>query len=161
MSAAFCSKLSVVVIGRNEGARLRRCLESVHAMRRDWNMELIYVDSGSSDGSVALAERLGTKTIVLTPLRPSAALGRNAGWRAATGEILFSFSTATRWWTEDFAARRCESSRMQPLSACGDIAEKCFPVSQSTIACWTLIGFMRRDRQPSAEAMRCFAGVPW
>lgn len=90
MSARFCTKLSVVVIGRNEGARLQRCLESVRAMRRDWEVELIYVDSGSSDGSVALAESLGAKTIALTPLRPTAALGRNAGWRAATGEaVLF------------------------------------------------------------------------
>jgi len=88
MSAANCSKLSVVVIGRNEGARLQRCLESVRAMSIDSEMELIYVDSGSSDGSVALAERLGAKTIALTPLRPTAALGRNAGWRAATGEMV-------------------------------------------------------------------------
>jgi len=97
MSAAakkFCTKLSVVVIGRNEGARLQRCLESVQAMRRgswgieQFEMELIYVDSGSSDGSVALAERLGAKTIALTPLRPTAALGRNAGWQAATGEMV-------------------------------------------------------------------------
>jgi len=90
----FCSKLSVVVIGRNEGARLERCLESVHAMRRgtwgveQFDVELIYVDSGSSDGSVALAERLGAKTLALTPVRPTAALGRNAGWRAAMGEMV-------------------------------------------------------------------------
>jgi cellulose synthase/poly-beta-1,6-N-acetylglucosamine synthase-like glycosyltransferase len=87
-SKNFCSKLSVVVIGRNEGARLERCLESVHSMRRDWEVEVIYVDSGSSDDSVALAERLGAKTIALTPQRPTAALGRNAGWRAATGEMI-------------------------------------------------------------------------
>jgi len=94
MSAAICSKLSVVVIGRNEGARLERCLESVLAMRRgtwgveQFDMELIYVDSGSNDDSVAVANRLGAKTIALTPLRPTAALGRNAGWRTATGEMV-------------------------------------------------------------------------
>jgi len=81
-------KLSVVIIGRNEGARLERCLESVRAMRFDGELEVIYVDSGSNDDSVALAKRLGAKTIALTPLRPTAALGRNAGWRAATCEIV-------------------------------------------------------------------------
>ena len=81
-------KLSVVVIGRNEGARLERCLNSVSAMQYDGEREVIYADSGSSDGSVALAERLGAKTIALTPLRPTAALGRNAGWRAAMGEMI-------------------------------------------------------------------------
>jgi len=90
MSAAeMFSTLSVVVIGRNEGERLRLCLASVHAMRRgSWSVELIYVDSGSSDGSVALAESMGAKVIALRPARPTAALGRNAGWRAVSGEIV-------------------------------------------------------------------------
>ena len=80
---------SVVVIGRNEGVRLRRCLESVSAMARpNFTTEVIYADSGSVDGSVALAEQMGAKTIALHPERPSAALGRNAGWRAATGSII-------------------------------------------------------------------------
>lgn len=83
------SKLSVVVIGRNESSRLQRCLESVLAMRRgSWELELIYVDSGSIDRSTAIAEDLGAKVIALKPERPTAALGRNAGWRIATGDIV-------------------------------------------------------------------------
>jgi glycosyltransferase involved in cell wall biosynthesis len=81
--------LSIVVIGRNEGERLRRCLESIRAMQSDAiPSEVIYVDSGSVDGSVALAEMCGARTISLQPKRPSAALGRNAGWRAARGEMV-------------------------------------------------------------------------
>ena len=81
--------LSVVVIGRNEGERLRLCLDSVFAMERSgFALEVIYVDSGSLDGSVAVAAGLGAQTISLKPDRPSAALGRNAGWRAATGSIV-------------------------------------------------------------------------
>ena len=52
--------ISVVVIGRNEGQRLVRCLKSVRAA--DYppdRIELIYVDSNSSDGSAAAAEELG------------------------------------------------------------------------------------------------------
>jgi hypothetical protein len=87
--SSVCSTLSVVVIGRNEGQRLRHCLASVNAMERGpWALETIYVDSGSTDGSVALAQGLGAKTIALTPEHPTAALGRNAGWRAAVGEII-------------------------------------------------------------------------
>jgi cellulose synthase/poly-beta-1,6-N-acetylglucosamine synthase-like glycosyltransferase len=108
MSAKPCTKLSVVVIGRNEGARLRRCLKSVRAMQSDWETELIYVDSGSSDGSVALAESLGAKTIALTPLRPTAALGRNAGWRAATGDIVFFLDGDTVVDKDFAAAAMCE-----------------------------------------------------
>ena len=86
-----CRLLSVVVIGRNEGERLRSCLESVQAMRRGaWDVEVLYVDSGSTDNSVALAHSLRARVIALHPVRPTAALGRNAGWRAAIGDtVLF------------------------------------------------------------------------
>ncbi len=81
--------LSVVIIGRNEGERLRRCIESVRGMRREgFELELLYVDSGSSDGSVAAAEELGARTISLQSAHPTAARGRNAGWRAARGSIV-------------------------------------------------------------------------
>lgn len=81
--------VSVVVIGRNEGQRLVDCLRSVHAA--DWadlRHELIYVDSGSTDGSPAQAAALGAHVIRVQPLRPSAALGRNAGWRAARAPVV-------------------------------------------------------------------------
>ena len=67
-----------VIIGRNEGARLERCLVSVltHSNR------VVYADSASSDGSVALAQRLGAKTVALNDDgRLSAARGRNAGYK--------------------------------------------------------------------------------
>lgn len=81
--------VSVVVIGRNEGKRLERCLQSIAAMVRDgFTTEVIYADSGSVDDSIALAEASGAKVIALHPERPTAALGRNAGWRAAQGEII-------------------------------------------------------------------------
>ncbi len=83
--------LSVVVIGRNEGERLTRCLQSVLAMRDPGGaVETIYVDSNSSDDSVERAKAAGTKVVAVNPERPSAALGRNAGWREAGGEyVLF------------------------------------------------------------------------
>jgi glycosyltransferase involved in cell wall biosynthesis len=83
--------VSVVVIGRNEGARLLRCLNSVHCcVSEGFDLELIYVDSASTDGSTDIAAKCGAKVIEVRPERPSAALGRNAGWRIATGEyVLF------------------------------------------------------------------------
>jgi glycosyltransferase involved in cell wall biosynthesis len=84
--------ISVVVIGRNEGQRLARCFESVLRMPGFYlkGTELIYVDSASKDGSPDLAARYGAHVIVLDTQRTTAAMGRNAGWRAAKGEyILF------------------------------------------------------------------------
>jgi GT2 family glycosyltransferase len=81
--------VSVVVIGRNEGERLIRCLNSVHAMEQAGEAEIVYVDSGSADDSIASARRMGAKVIELQG-RCSAARARNAGWRAAAGSwILF------------------------------------------------------------------------
>ena len=45
----------VVVIGRNEGERLVRCLQSLSQSRAP----LVYVDSSSTDGSCEQAQRLG------------------------------------------------------------------------------------------------------
>ncbi|HZP44651.1 MAG TPA: glycosyltransferase [Candidatus Binataceae bacterium] len=82
-------QLSVVVIGRNEGARLARCFTSVGAIHLpDAAIELIYVDSASTDNSVELAQGHGAKVIIVDPERPCAAIGRNAGWRAARGPIV-------------------------------------------------------------------------
>lgn len=81
--------LSVVVIGRNEGERLRRCLASVIAMDRGpWEVEVIYVDSGSADESVSIAESMGARVVALVPERPTAALARNAGWAASRGDVI-------------------------------------------------------------------------
>lgn len=69
--------IGVVVIGRNEGERLRRCLESV---RLDAHCT-VYVDSGSSDASVALARDLGVQVLELDMRQPfTAARARNAGF---------------------------------------------------------------------------------
>jgi cellulose synthase/poly-beta-1,6-N-acetylglucosamine synthase-like glycosyltransferase len=81
--------VSAVVIGRNEGDRLSRCLESVVAMAPVGGpVELIYVDTASTDDSVERASNLGAKVIQVNPVRPCAAIGRNAGWRVARSAII-------------------------------------------------------------------------
>lgn len=81
--------VSVVVIGRNEGERLVRCLESIQSVDYPAKcLELIYVDSGSTDESCNKAESLGAKVISIQPQRPCAAAGRNAGFRAATFDLI-------------------------------------------------------------------------
>jgi cellulose synthase/poly-beta-1,6-N-acetylglucosamine synthase-like glycosyltransferase len=82
--------LSVVVIGRNEGARLQRCLESIEQMRPlQGSVEVIYVDSGSTDGSPELAKQFKVKVKKLNSTNPCAAAGRNTGWRTAKAPIVF------------------------------------------------------------------------
>ena len=82
-------RLSVVVIGRNEGERLTRCLASIgRALGSPIDSELIYVDSDSTDDSRSRAAESGATVLRVRPQRPCAAVGRNAGWRAARGEFV-------------------------------------------------------------------------
>src|SRR5262245_2184609 len=72
--------LALVVIGRNEGERLRRCLTSV----RGRAALTVYVDSGSTDGSPAWAREQGAEVVNLDLRQPfTAARARNAGFRRA------------------------------------------------------------------------------
>jgi acetyltransferase-like isoleucine patch superfamily enzyme/GT2 family glycosyltransferase len=81
--------VSVVVIGRNEGERLTRCLASVQAARWDGvPHELIYVDSRSSDDSATRAAAMGAQVRVLDDASPCAAKARNVGWQLARGEFI-------------------------------------------------------------------------
>lgn len=65
-----------MVIGRNEGERLIRCLESVRGQGK-----VVYVDSGSTDGSVTQARELGAEVVELDMSKPfTAARARNAGF---------------------------------------------------------------------------------
>jgi GT2 family glycosyltransferase len=78
-AASDRARVGLVAIGRNEGARLAACLR---AARRDLD-RVVYVDSGSTDGSVAAARELGAEVVELDLSRPfTAARARNAGLAA-------------------------------------------------------------------------------
>ncbi len=89
MDSKNTPSLSVVIIGRNEGQRLIDCINSVRAMDDlPENLEIIYVDSDSTDGSPERALALDVQVILVHPDRPAAAIGRNAGWRAAQAPLV-------------------------------------------------------------------------
>jgi GT2 family glycosyltransferase len=72
-------RMGIVVIGRNEGERLRVCLAALpfHACH------VVYVDSGSTDGSLQLAMAAGACGVALDMSLPfTAARARNEGLRA-------------------------------------------------------------------------------
>lgn len=70
--------VGVVVIGRNEGQRLVRCLQSLSGK----GFAVVYVDSGSTDDSMKEATALGVNAIALDMKIPfTAARARNAGFQ--------------------------------------------------------------------------------
>lgn len=82
------SPVDVVLIGRNEGARLIRALEAVAQSAR----QVVYVDSGSTDDSVAAARARGAAVVELDMSIPfTAARARNAGFAALTDPVHVQF----------------------------------------------------------------------
>jgi GT2 family glycosyltransferase len=70
------SDIAFIAIGRNEGERLKHCLQSLRSV----SDLVIYVDSGSTDGSTEFARSLGVEVVDLDTSRGfTMARGRNAG----------------------------------------------------------------------------------
>ena len=84
------ARISVVVPVYNVEAYLRECLESV-ATQSFKDLEVIMVDDGSTDGSVAICEEFAARDERFKLVRqPNGGLGnaRNNGAKVATGEFL-------------------------------------------------------------------------
>ena len=83
--------ISFIIIGKNEGWRLQKCLQSISCMVEQdaiANYEIIYVDSQSTDNSIGLAKPYGAKVFLITG-ECNAAIARNIGAKEAMGDILF------------------------------------------------------------------------
>jgi GT2 family glycosyltransferase len=73
----YLQQVGLVAIGRNEGQRLHQCLHSVVGKVA----HVVYVDSGSTDGSVEMARSLSVDIVELDLSIPfTAARARNAGF---------------------------------------------------------------------------------
>jgi glycosyltransferase involved in cell wall biosynthesis len=85
--------LSVIIITRDAGATLRRCLESVQ-----WADEIVVLDSGSSDNTVSIAREF-TGKVEVTPDWPGFGLQKNRALDRATGDWVLSLD-ADEWLTQ-------------------------------------------------------------
>lgn len=83
--------LSVVVIGKNESLGLERLVRSIEKFKEYLSVEFLYVDSASTDDSVAVANIFFDKVIVLAADHNlSASAGRFVGTRHSKGKwVLF------------------------------------------------------------------------
>ncbi|MGY6410169.1 MAG: glycosyltransferase family 2 protein [Alkalilacustris sp.] len=118
-------RIAAVVIGRNEGARLCACLSSIP----DSVAPVVYVDSGSTDGSPEAAAAAGAQVVLLDSSAPfTAARGRNAGFAAAGAAEFVQFidgdCTLADGWLEAAAAHLARNPRVAIV--CGRRRER-FP----------------------------------
>lgn len=76
----MAERVVAVAIGRNEGERLIRCLAALSRQ----GLPVVYVDSGSTDSSIAEAEKIGAEVLEIDLSVPfTAARARNAGYARA------------------------------------------------------------------------------
>ncbi len=135
------SALGAVVIGRNEGARLDRCLRSLIG-----SAHVVYVDSGSTDGSQALADRLKVELVELDMSKPfTAARARNAGFAR-----LIELHEQTRYVM--FVDGDCE------------VVEGWLPKAQARLEGadrTAVVCGRRRERRPEASVYNALCDLEW
>jgi len=139
------SNIGIVVIGRNEGDRLIRCLKSIIQQLTN-NLAIVYVDSGSTDESVASAQALRVHTIELDLSIPfTMARGRNVGFNYLVNnfpaiqyvQFIDGDCELVEGWIESALAR---------LESDSDIAVVCG---------------RRRERFPDASLYNRLADIEW
>jgi rhamnosyltransferase len=94
---------SVIVRAKNEIESIERCLRLVREQTQP--VELIVVDSGSTDGTVAVARRMADRVVQIAPQDFSFGGALNAGARAATNEVHVALSAHCFPPREDWIAR--------------------------------------------------------
>lgn len=84
--------LSIVIPVKNGGADLERCLSAIGRQEIGEEVEVIVVDSGSSDGSVAVARSHGATIMEIPPESFTHGGSRNRGAAQAAGDLLVFIS---------------------------------------------------------------------
>ena len=84
--------ISFIVIGRNEGWKLLKCLESIFLTIKYNNLknfEVIYIDSNSTDNSLEKVKEFSNTKIFKITSNYNAAIARNIGANESLGDFLF------------------------------------------------------------------------
>jgi rhamnosyltransferase len=114
--------VSVAIPVRNGGARLEAVLRAVAAQRCDTDVEVVVLDSGSSDGSPERAAAQGARVERIEPQRFSHGFARNELMRRTEGELVAFLTQDAVPDGPDWLARLLEA-----MAAAPDVAIACGP----------------------------------
>lgn len=84
--------ISFIIIGRNEGWKISKCIESVYKTIKFnliYNYEIIYVDSNSTDDSISRIKKFSEVKIIMLVTDFNSAIARNVGAKESRGNILY------------------------------------------------------------------------
>ncbi len=159
---------SVIVPAFNEEKRIRACLASITSQRTVHSYELIVSDSGSTDGTVAIAREHTDKVVVCK--ERGTARARNEGARLAGGDILVFIDSDTTVSPEyiDTVARAFRDpgllaascafkfTRRSPKYLCAEYVTNSYYVLRSAFRAATLPGFNVCIRREAFEKLGGF-----
>jgi GT2 family glycosyltransferase len=135
-------RVSFVIPVRDDAPRLERCLESIGRLHGEGiSKEVIVVDNGSTDKSIAVAVRAGARVISL--LDVSVARLRNHGPSCGSGEII-AFVDADHVLGENWLEAGTKAIMQQGVAVAGA------PYQIPEEATWVQRAYNRFRRHPSA-----------
>ncbi len=127
-------QVSIIILNRNGKRYLRRCLDALRAQSHQ-DLEIIFVDNASDDGSVEYVQeryareiRSGKLRVIRNRVNAGFAEGNNIGWRVARGELIVLLNNDTRahkhWLRELVCAMRTHPQIMLCGSAYYDTGSR-------------------------------------
>ncbi len=124
-------KISIIIPAYNSAKTVGHVIEACRQLIYP-DKEIIVVDDGSTDSTVGIASRYGTQVTIIRQPHMGMSSARNAGWRAATGEICF-FTDSDCMPRSDVLALLAPHFKKQNIGAVGgtyDIANPQKPLAR-------------------------------
>jgi glycosyltransferase involved in cell wall biosynthesis len=84
--------VGVVIRTLNESQLIGRCLEAIHAQRGAFDLDIVVVDSGSTDSTVEIARSYAARIVELSPEDFDYSKALNVGVDAVRGDLVVSIS---------------------------------------------------------------------
>jgi glycosyltransferase involved in cell wall biosynthesis len=84
--------VGVVIRALNESERIGECLDAIFRQRGSFDLDVLVVDSGSTDGTVDIAKARGGRIVELSPGEFDYSTALNVGIGDVRGELVISIS---------------------------------------------------------------------
>jgi len=101
-------KTSLIIAVKNEASTISHCLESVFSQELQCELEVLVIDSGSTDGTLDLVKKFNVKLMEIPAREFQHARTRNLGASITTGDILVFLSAdavpISRSWLSNLTA---------------------------------------------------------
>lgn len=163
MTGTASPGVSVILRTKNEGTYLGQVIQSLLAQEYEADLEIVVVDSGSSDDTIKIAQYFGCQLIEIPPQEFSFGRALNIGAAEARGELLVNLSghavpvdnTYLRHLTAPFEAESVWATFGRDVPHPG-----CCPSQARDIEEWFPEEWMERSRYFS-NANACLRKVAW